>query len=218
MLVGIAALSAWGLYRFNQFLQSVPIRPGADTLAERLIAEGIRYREAYVMQYGDIFTITAIVCPVGAVLALLISGRADMPMNPPTRWRRRPHPADRRADAGSRCADAAISAPRADQTVRVQRQTPGPHRPRADRRRATHRRGFSLQPITPPLGRQQRSTPLRINGGLPSVAGSSAVVPRSASADDGLTGFSDRRANVEPVLQCSHARSFVRAHQRATRR
>jgi hypothetical protein len=38
---------------------------------------------AYVMQYGEIFSITAIVCVVGALLGLLISGRhehADEPV------------------------------------------------------------------------------------------------------------------------------------------
>ncbi|WP_102141036.1 MFS transporter [Mycobacterium hubeiense] len=77
MLIGIAALSAWGLYRFNQHLQTVPTPPGADTLAERLAAEADRYRDAYVMMYGDIFQITVIVCVVGAVLGLLISGRHE---------------------------------------------------------------------------------------------------------------------------------------------
>jgi MFS family permease len=77
MLIGIAALSAWGLYRLNQHLQTLPFPPGADTLAERLAAEAGRYRAAYVMQYGDIFTITAIVCVVGALLGLLISGRHE---------------------------------------------------------------------------------------------------------------------------------------------
>ncbi|MGV0792546.1 MFS transporter [Mycolicibacterium sp. XJ1819] len=82
MLIGIAALSAWGLYRFNQYLQTVPVKPGAETLAERLAAEAERYREAYVMQYGDIFTVTAVVCVVGALLGLLISGRADRAEEP----------------------------------------------------------------------------------------------------------------------------------------
>ena len=77
MLIGIAALSAWGLYRFNQYLASLPASTGGNTLAERLAAEAGRIREAYVMQYAEIFTITAIVCVVGAVLGLLISGRDE---------------------------------------------------------------------------------------------------------------------------------------------
>lgn len=83
MLIGIAALSAWGLYRLNQHLQTLPFPPGADTLAERLAAEADRYRAAYVLQYGDIFMVTVVVCIVGALLGLLISGRdehADEPV------------------------------------------------------------------------------------------------------------------------------------------
>ena len=133
MLVGIAALSAWGLYRFNQHLQSLPPSQGADnTLAGRLAAEAARYREAYVMQYGEIFAITAIVCVVGALLGLLISGRSEHADEPepdidgddaPTRLIGAPTQA---FDAPTQ----AISARRADQTVRIQRQPPGPHRPR----------------------------------------------------------------------------------------
>ncbi|AFM17189.1 arabinose efflux permease family protein [Mycolicibacterium chubuense NBB4] len=77
MLIGIAALSAWGLYRFNQHLASLPESTGGNTLAARLAAEAHRVREAYVLQYAEIFTITAIVCVVGAVLGLFISARND---------------------------------------------------------------------------------------------------------------------------------------------
>jgi hypothetical protein len=76
MLVGIAALSAWGLYRFNQILQSLPAAK-ADNLAAKLAAEAAKYKTAFAMQYGEMFGITAIVCVVGAVLALLISGRHE---------------------------------------------------------------------------------------------------------------------------------------------
>jgi hypothetical protein len=82
MLVGIAGLSAWGLYRFNQILQSLPANT-ADNLAAKLAAEAAKYKTAFAMQYGEMFGITAIVCLVGAVLALLISGRhehADEPL------------------------------------------------------------------------------------------------------------------------------------------
>lgn len=82
MLLGIAALSAWGLYRFNQHLASLPANTGGGTLAERLLAEADRVREAYAMQYGEIFSITAIVCVVGAVLGLLISARGEYAEEP----------------------------------------------------------------------------------------------------------------------------------------
>jgi hypothetical protein len=78
MLVGLAALSAWGLYRFNQILAGLPDRtpPGAS-LAARLEAEADNYRLAFSLQYGSIFSITAIICVVGAVLALFISTRRE---------------------------------------------------------------------------------------------------------------------------------------------
>lgn len=79
MLIGIAALSAWGLYRFNQHLASLAaahVDPNI-TIAERLALQAARYREAYVLQYGEIFSITAVVCVVGALLGLLIAGRNE---------------------------------------------------------------------------------------------------------------------------------------------
>lgn len=77
MLIGIAALSAWGLYRFNQHLASLPASTGGNSLAERLTAEANRVREAYVMQYAEIFDITMWVCLAGAVLGLFIAARDD---------------------------------------------------------------------------------------------------------------------------------------------
>lgn len=77
MLIGMAALSAWGLYRFNQHLASLAAAANASQMSmqERFIAKGLQAREAYVSMYGDIFGITAIVCVVGAVLGLLIAAR-----------------------------------------------------------------------------------------------------------------------------------------------
>ena len=43
------------------------------------------------MQYGEIFSITAIVCVVGAVLGLLISGRHEHADDPASSGRRRRH-------------------------------------------------------------------------------------------------------------------------------
>ena len=107
MLVGIAALSAWGLYRFNQHLQRLNAQVGGDTPLERIAAQAANYRQAYVMQYGEIFLITVGVCVVGALLGLLISGRhehAEEPEAAAARARRgrHAHSDDRRVDPGVR--------------------------------------------------------------------------------------------------------------------
>ena len=92
MLIGVAALSAWGLYRFNQYLQErLAALPPADPdspgsiIGQPPVAWREASRQAYVLQYGEIFKITCIVCVVGALLGLLISGRhehADEPAEP----------------------------------------------------------------------------------------------------------------------------------------
>lgn len=74
MLIGVAALTAWGLYRFNQILATLPSAQ-ADTLAAKIAAEAERYRTAFALQYGSIFFITMIVCLAGAAFALFIGGR-----------------------------------------------------------------------------------------------------------------------------------------------
>ncbi len=155
MLVGIAALSAWGLYRFNQYLQerlaAIPA-PSADTPGGMLVAQGARLRtattQAYVMQYGEIFTITAIACVVGAVLALFISGRnehADEPedsipevedtstqtIDALTQALRTPPPPQSSFDGPTH----AIPKGNPDQTVRIQRRAPGPPGPPPGRHR-----------------------------------------------------------------------------------
>jgi MFS family permease len=86
MLIGVAALSAWGLYRFSQILAglSAAVPPNA-TLIERAAAIGAQYQKAFALMYGEIFTVTAVVCLVGAVLGLLVAGRkahADEPQVP----------------------------------------------------------------------------------------------------------------------------------------
>src|SRR5262249_34856179 len=73
MLIGVAALTAWGLYRFNQILAglSAAIPPNASLL-ERLAAPGSMYQKAFALMYGDIFFVTVIICLVGAALGLLL--------------------------------------------------------------------------------------------------------------------------------------------------
>jgi len=74
MLVGVAALSAWGLYRFNQILATLP-SSGGNSLIEKVTAEALRYKTAFAMQYGEMFEITFIVCVIGALIGLFIAGR-----------------------------------------------------------------------------------------------------------------------------------------------
>ncbi|MDO3638363.1 MFS transporter [Mycolicibacterium arseniciresistens] len=111
MLVGIAALSAWGLYRFNQALaqrlEELP-QPVVSSPREQALAQATRYTqatlEAYVMQFQDIFLATAVVCIVGALLGLLIAGRHEH--------------ADELAEPESAPpADQPVSAPPADEPV-----------------------------------------------------------------------------------------------------
>ena len=71
MLIGMAALSAWGLYRFNQILAGLPKVPGAS-LAEKMASTAANSKLAFAMMYGEIFAITAMICVVGAVLGLFI--------------------------------------------------------------------------------------------------------------------------------------------------
>jgi MFS family permease len=78
MLIGVAALTAWGLYRFNQILSglSAAIPPDAGLL-ERLAAQGSMYQKAFALMYGDIFFVTVVICLVGAVLGLLLYGTRE---------------------------------------------------------------------------------------------------------------------------------------------
>jgi MFS transporter, DHA2 family, triacylglyceride efflux pump len=78
MLIGIAALTAWGFYRFNQIVAGLTaaIPPNA-TLFERVAAQGSMYLKAFAQMYGDIFTVTVGICVVGALLGLLVGGRKE---------------------------------------------------------------------------------------------------------------------------------------------
>ncbi|MET0896522.1 MAG: MFS transporter [Mycobacterium sp.] len=78
MLVGVAALSAWGFYRFNQIILELPKPPPGDLLAAAA-ALANNYKLAFAMQYGEIFGITAIVCVIGGLVGLLIAGKEDHP-------------------------------------------------------------------------------------------------------------------------------------------
>ena len=76
MLIGVAALSAWGFYQLPHIVSRLSAQVPADaSLAERILAQATLYRNAFAQMYGGIFTVTAVVCAVGALLGLLISSR-----------------------------------------------------------------------------------------------------------------------------------------------
>ncbi|KQY10259.1 MFS transporter [Mycobacterium sp. Root135] len=76
MLIGLSSLSAWGLYKFNQYLAEMP-KPKGTNLMEIGAQLAANVRNAYTMQYGQIFFITMVVCVVGAFLGLLIAGKHE---------------------------------------------------------------------------------------------------------------------------------------------
>ena len=76
MLIGVAALSAWGFYRLPQLVSKLSSEvPANASLAERIGAQATLYRHAFAGMYGEIFEVTVVVCVVGALLGLLISSR-----------------------------------------------------------------------------------------------------------------------------------------------
>jgi MFS family permease len=76
MLVGVAALSAWGLHRFQTLTAhlDMPI-PGTRDFAKAWPAYQHALHMALHTEYSDIFRVTAVVCALGAVCALGLSDR-----------------------------------------------------------------------------------------------------------------------------------------------
>src|SRR5262249_15432271 len=76
MLIGVAALSAWGFYQLPRIVLRLSAGvPAHARLAGRIMAQATLYRQAFAQMYGGIFTVTAVVCLVGALLGLLIGSR-----------------------------------------------------------------------------------------------------------------------------------------------
>ena len=78
MLIGVAGLGAWGLYRFYQILNEKNAAIPSDmTGTERALEQAHNLLPSFAAMYGEIFTATWIVCVLGALVGLLISGRKD---------------------------------------------------------------------------------------------------------------------------------------------
>jgi MFS family permease len=80
MLVGIAALSAWGLHRFQSLTSSLyaPLRilfPSQEVYDQALTTYAAAVRHALLTEYSEIFVVTAVICVAGAALSLLLGSR-----------------------------------------------------------------------------------------------------------------------------------------------
>jgi MFS family permease len=78
MLVGLAALTAWGLHRFHQLTAELdtPFPFGVEPAEfDRQLAVYRRaVEDALLTEYREIFLITGVICVAGALLCLLIRG------------------------------------------------------------------------------------------------------------------------------------------------
>ena len=78
MLVGVAALSAWGLHRFRELTDELapplPFGVSAEVYQQQLAGYQLALEAALRTQYKEIFLLTAGVCLVGAVVTLVIGG------------------------------------------------------------------------------------------------------------------------------------------------
>ena len=85
MLVGVAALTAWGLYRFGVLTAGLatplPIGVTPEQYAATMIDYNRAVTAALVTEYREIFALTAVICIVGAGLSLLVP--APRPVSAP---------------------------------------------------------------------------------------------------------------------------------------
>jgi MFS family permease len=89
MLLGVAALSAWGLHRFQQLTAALPTPlPFGMTREEyqrRLAEYAAAVDGALRTEYREIFIAAAVLCAVGAVAALALPARAPVARAPAAR-------------------------------------------------------------------------------------------------------------------------------------
>jgi MFS family permease len=79
MLLGVAALSAWGLYRFQAFTAALPtplpFGVPRERYAQQLVEYAAAVQGALRAEYREIFLATAALCALGALVAFLLPRR-----------------------------------------------------------------------------------------------------------------------------------------------
>ncbi|GAA1758174.1 MFS transporter [Luedemannella helvata] len=80
MLIGVAALTAWGLHRFKELTADLatplPFGVTREEFQRQSEAYAVALNAALRTEYSEIFAVTAVVCAVGALLGLCLSDRA----------------------------------------------------------------------------------------------------------------------------------------------
>jgi MFS transporter, DHA2 family, triacylglyceride efflux pump len=80
MLLGVAALSAWGLHRFHQFTADLPtplpFGLSKEDYTRQLATYTAAVQSALHTEYREIFLATAVLCALGALVGLALPGRA----------------------------------------------------------------------------------------------------------------------------------------------
>jgi MFS family permease len=79
MLIGVSALTAWGLHRFQQItanlIPPLPTNGFDDAFNQALARYQAQVQVALLEEYRQIFAVTALVCLLGALFGLVLAGR-----------------------------------------------------------------------------------------------------------------------------------------------
>lgn len=79
MLVGVSALSAWGLHRFHALTATLntplPFGVAPDVYRRQLADYAVALKAALLTEYREIFLTTAVICVAGALFAVFVGGR-----------------------------------------------------------------------------------------------------------------------------------------------